>query len=127
MSATIQHDGMLVTGSVLRQSRQQVNRQLQKEGLQPALLELATFEPKLVRFVEHGGQQIAGRLALTGAPTEVVQGVFLDIVQLTLIAVQAMRRGQYEYWKDEVLGDDVRPARERWPGSSFRASERLVY
>lgn len=41
---------------------------------------------------------IAGRLALVGSPTEVVRGAYNDIMMMAFTAVQAVRRGQYEFW-----------------------------
>jgi hypothetical protein len=41
---------------------------------------------------------------LSGAPTEIVQAVSGDVLRMSLKAVQAMRRGQFEYWKADMSG-----------------------
>lgn len=64
--------------------------------------DLAEFEPALARFIAHGSETVAGRLALSGAPTELVQAVYGDVLRMSLKAVQAMRRGQFEYWKADM-------------------------
>ena len=47
---------------------------------------------------------VAGRLSLSGAPTEVVQGSHEDVLEVVLTCIQAMRRGHYALWKDTVTG-----------------------
>ena len=98
------HDGMLVTAKVLRRTSRRLGRRIKEHGLHQAHEDLAEFEPALARFIAHGCETVAGRLALSGAPTELVQAVYGDVLRMSLKAVQAMRRGQFEYWKADLNG-----------------------
>jgi hypothetical protein len=51
----------------------------------------------------------AGKLALAGAPTEVVQGVYHDVLTIVLTGIQALRRGHFELWKDTMAGSPLSP------------------
>ena len=93
-------DGMLVTDEVFEASRVAIDARCQGDGLGAVAHDLADFEPVLVRRARDACESVAGRLALAGAPSEVVQGVFDDLYQVVLTAIDATRRGQYEYWKD---------------------------
>jgi hypothetical protein len=66
---------------------------------------LAETEPDLAYFLSASAEVIAGRLALSGAPPAVTQGVFEDVMRLTLTAVEATRGGLREYWSAGLEGD----------------------
>jgi hypothetical protein len=114
------HDGMLVTNKVLRRTSRWVGRRIKEDGLHQAHNDLAEFEPALAQFIAHGCETVAGRLALSGAPTEIVQAVYGDVLRMSLKAVQAMRRGQFEYWKAEMNG----AAREEAPAGESEDEHR---
>jgi hypothetical protein len=47
---------------------------------------------------------LAGKLALSGAPTTVVQGLYNEAMAVLLSSVEAQRRGHYELWKGTIIG-----------------------
>jgi len=65
-------------------------------GLYPMLEQLAEREPALGQFVSETAMIIAGKMALSGAPTEIAQGVHEDMVALVMTCLGAVRRGTYE-------------------------------
>jgi hypothetical protein len=69
-----------------------------------ALSELALTEPALASFISTSLESLAGRLSLSGAPIEVVQGVHEDTLTVVLTCVQAIHRGHYALWKDQMTG-----------------------
>jgi hypothetical protein len=111
------HDGTLVSAKVLRRTTRRLGRCIKEHGLHQAHKDLFHFEPALARFIAHGCETVAGRLALSGAPTELVQAVYGDVLSMSLKAVQAMRRGQFEYWNADMSGltRDEAPAPETTP------------
>jgi hypothetical protein len=93
-------DGMLVEPDHIMSAVQQVGA----SGSDKFLAEIGQTEPALASFVGQNLLSIAGKLALAGAPTEVVQGVHEDALVLVLSCIQALRRGHYELWKDAMTG-----------------------
>jgi hypothetical protein len=67
-----------------------------------ALAELAQGEPTLAGFIEDRLAAVAGKLALSGAPTAAVQGVHEDVLTVVLTGIQALRRGHNSVWKDSM-------------------------
>src|SRR6516164_3805034 len=74
------------------------------KGNGQAMNEFAQAEPALASFIYEGLASVAGKLSLSGAPTELVQGSYEDVLAVVLTCVQAMRRGHYALWKDTVTG-----------------------
>jgi hypothetical protein len=74
------------------------------KGSPQALNDFAQTEPALASFIYEGLALVAGKLSLSGAPTELVQGSHEDVISLILTCVQAMRHGHYALWKDTVTG-----------------------
>ncbi len=101
-------DGMLVGQVTLLHACEEVDELAAENGAQGPIDELAAFEPTLASYIDAHCEAIAGRLALTGAPSPVVQGIYRSILLMTVSAVQAMRRGQYDYWCgfDDSEGSD---------------------
>jgi hypothetical protein len=60
----------IVRHEVLRRTSRRLCRRIKEHGLHQAHEDLAKFEPALARFIAHGCETVAGRLALSGAPTE---------------------------------------------------------
>jgi hypothetical protein len=98
--ATVANDGMLVESSFLIRAGRELARGSTAEGLAA----LARREPALAAFLAEGLAAIAGRLALSGAPPEVVQGSHEEMLALALTCVQALRRGHFELWKNTMTG-----------------------
>jgi hypothetical protein len=73
-------------------------------GNPQALDELAGREPALAAYIQEGLAAMAGKLTLSGAPTNVVQGVFNEALTLVLSSVEAQRRAHYDLWKGTTVG-----------------------
>jgi len=73
-----------------------------------ALRRLSEREPLLASFMLEKMLVIAGRLALSGAPSEVVNEIDDCIRLLVLIGIEATRLGHYELWKDCAEGEHLR-------------------
>lgn len=93
-------DSMLVDFEHIARARQDVAAQ----GTGPAMNEFAATEPALASFIFEGLAVVAGKLSLSGAPTELVQGSHEDVLAVLLTCVQALRRGHYALWKDTAVG-----------------------
>lgn len=69
---------------------------------------LKTFEkaePSLANFVNQVSLQIAGKLALSGAPPWVARGAHHDIVEACVIAYLAFKKGSFEIWNGLEMGE----------------------
>jgi hypothetical protein len=93
-------DGMLVEPRFIVVARQDVAA----KGSGQALTEYGQTEPALASFIHESLAAVAGKLSLSGAPTELVQGTHEEILAVVLTALQALRRSHYELWKDTVTG-----------------------
>jgi len=93
-------DAMLINTEFIVKARQDVA----EEGTGKSLAGFAQLEPALAGYIYESTAGIAGKMALAGAPTEVVQGSHEDMLAVILTCVQALRRGHYELWKDTVVG-----------------------
>jgi hypothetical protein len=93
-------DGMLVEPRYIVLARQDVAA----KGSGQTLTEYGQAEPALASFVHESLAAVAGKLALAGAPTELVQGTHEEVLAVVLTSLQALRRGHYELWKDTVTG-----------------------
>jgi hypothetical protein len=109
-------DSMIVDFDHIVSARKDVSA----KGSAGALNEFAEAEPALGSFIYESLAAAAGKLALSGAPNEVVQGAHEEVLDVILTCVQALRRGHYELWKDTVIGTrlaqfdtTLRPAKKR--------------
>ena len=93
-------DSMLVQHTHIVEARGQIAEQ----GHQAALEGLLEREPALAAYMSQAMATIAGKMALAGAPSEVVQGVHADVMLLMLSSLEASRAAQYELWKDSIVG-----------------------
>lgn len=93
-------DGMLVGPEHVFAARQETAA----AGLDQALAALRQSEPALAGYLAAELIAISGKLALSGAPTHLIQGAHTDLLTLILTCVQALRRGHYELWKDTLTG-----------------------
>lgn len=93
-------DSMLVQHAHIIAARGQIA----ETGHQAALEGLLEREPALAAYVSQAMATIAGKMALAGAPSEVVQGVHADVMLLMLSSLEASRAAQYELWKDSIVG-----------------------
>ncbi len=93
-------DSMLVEPAHIISARQAVAA----KGGAEALGNFGQAEPALASFIHESLATVAGKLSLSGAPTELVQGAHEDVLGIVLTSVQALRHGHYELWKDTVTG-----------------------
>ena len=93
-------DSMIVEPEYLLHARQDIAH----SGAGEALAAVGQLEPALASFIHESLATIAGKLALAGAPTELVQGSNEDVLAVVLTCVQAQRRAHYELWKDQMTG-----------------------
>jgi hypothetical protein len=93
-------DAMLVEAKYLIGARQEVAR----SGASEALAAVGQSEPALASYIHECLAAIAGKLAIIGAPTPVIQGSYEEVLAVVLTCVQALRRGHYELWKDSMTG-----------------------
>lgn len=98
-------DGMLVEAHYLGKAREETAEQ----GTGPALQELSETEPILAGFIHESLIDIAGKLALSGAPTEIVQAVHEDVLTVILICHRAVRQGHYELWAKDFVEPPLEP------------------
>jgi hypothetical protein len=91
---------MLVEPAHILNARQDIV----SKGSDDALAEFGQKEPALASFICESLAIVAGKLSLSGAPTELVQGAHEDVLGIVLTSVQALRHGHYELWKDTVTG-----------------------
>ncbi len=94
------NDAMLIEPQTIAGARTSVAEQ----GPQAALQALAKSEPALAMFVAESLATTAGRMALSGAPTGVVQGVHEDVLATVLTCVESIKRAHFELWKDTEMG-----------------------
>jgi hypothetical protein len=93
-------DSMLVEPEFLMRARQDVVQ----TGVGPALDAVGQSEPALASFIYESLAAISGKMALSGAPTSLVQGLHEEALTLVLTCIQSLRRGHYELWKDSMTG-----------------------
>jgi hypothetical protein len=93
-------DSMLVEPDYIITTREEIA----KKGTDPSFEEFGQTEPVLASFIHESLATVAGKLALSGAPTSVVQGSNEDLLGIVLTCVNALRRGRYELWKDAMTG-----------------------
>jgi hypothetical protein len=73
-------------------------------GALESLQALQEVEPSLGAFIQEALAAAAGKLALSGLPTAVVQGIHEEMLATLLACVEAVRRSHYELWKDTAVG-----------------------
>ena len=93
-------DGMLVEPKFIVRACREVARR----GGPEALAEIAKQEPALAAYLRESLAAAAGKLALSGAPTPVIQGVHEEVLTVVLTCVQALRQGHYALWSDTLTG-----------------------
>ncbi len=104
-----QPDGMLVAAKHLLAAR----KGIADPGVLPALATLSEREPVLANYIGEALAAMSGRLALSGAPTDLVRGIHQESLLVALSALEAQRAATYELWEGTtfgtLLGDLVKP------------------
>jgi hypothetical protein len=91
---------MLVEPAHIFSARQDVA----SKGNADAFAEFGAAEPALASYIIETLASVAGKLSLSGAPTELVQGSHEEVLAAILTCVEAQRRGHYELWRDTMTG-----------------------
>ncbi|MCI0458972.1 MAG: hypothetical protein L0Z62_18595 [Gemmataceae bacterium] len=104
--------------------------ELHEHGSEALWGRLLEAEPHLGNYLKHNATLVAGRLALSGAPQPVIEGVHNDLVATCAFVYLALRQGSYEIWQGTALGERLRalqrepeetPAETLEPGPSFES------
>jgi ribosomal protein L7/L12 len=96
-----------------------------EHGSDAVLQALQQAEPCLSYYLTESAARVVGKLALSGAPHEVVTGVHGDLLWTCALVYLAVRRGSYEIWQDTALGERLRvldPAAVSEPAGDTAAS-----
>ena len=93
-------DSMLVMGKHLLDARKGVA----ELGVLPALDALGEREPALAGYIGEGLASMAGKLSLSGAPTDLVRAVHSETLLLILSSLEAQRVAGYELWHGTTFG-----------------------
>jgi len=70
---------------------------------------VAAREPVLAAYIAEKMLAVSGKLALSGAPPEVVQGCYDEVANLVATSVRALWAGSDELWKGIDLAHIARP------------------
>jgi hypothetical protein len=93
-------DSMLIEPGHIVEARQDLG----ERGFAQALADLSNREPALAAYIAESMASMAGKLALSGVRTEVVQGLYNEAMAVLLSSVEAQRRGHYDLWKGTIVG-----------------------
>ncbi len=93
-------DSMLIEPSHIVAARQEVG----ERGNSTSLEDLAKREPALAAYISESMASLAGKLALSGAPSPLVQGLYNEAMAVMLASIEAQRRGIYDLWKGTIVG-----------------------
>lgn len=97
------NDATLVTSEILQAAIQK--RWFERSGCDSEFLK--EREPILAAFVSAAATEIAGKLALSGAPSEVVKGCHTDWLNLIHVAIEAIWQGHDAIWRDPGIREVV--------------------
>ena len=78
---------------------------LGRRGAEALVEDLMQSEPRLGGFLTQSATLVAGRLALSGAPQPVIEGVYGDLLGACAFVYRALRHGSYEIWQGTALGE----------------------
>ena len=113
-------DSMLIEPGHIVEARQDLG----ERGFAAALSDLSNREPALAAYISESMASLAGKLALSGAPTPVVQGLYNEALAVLLSSVEAQRRGHYDLWKGTIVGTRIEElTRARKPRKRRRRGE----
>lgn len=90
---------------------------------------IATREPVLAAYIAERMLMVSGKLALCGAPPEIVQGCYEEVAKLIATSVRVVWRASDDLWSGIDMADiGRRPsrARRRGPTRGAAASARAA-
>jgi hypothetical protein len=96
-------DSILVEPGHIVEARQDLDHR----GFPQAMADLADREPALAAYISESMASLAGKLALSGAPTPIVQGLYNEALAVLLSSVEAQRRGHFDLWKGTIVGTRI--------------------
>ena len=80
---------------------------LRRQGSHRALHELEQVEPDLTNYLLENLTDIPQRILALGGPAKASQRVFMNVQRLTLVCINALRRGHFELWKQSEAGAEL--------------------
>ena len=83
----------------------QVLARAKRGGSMKLVQELEQVEPDLTEHVLESLTTFRQRLFEIGASARQTQRLYLDVQQLVVVVITALRRGQYELWKHTEAGE----------------------
>jgi hypothetical protein len=92
-------DGMLIEPEYIVSAQEETAQQ----GNVKSFAQLKEIEPVLASFIQESLIRISGKIALTGTPASLTQGVHKDTMMVILTCIAAQKKGHYEYWKDSIM------------------------
>jgi hypothetical protein len=95
-------DSMLVEPEMIRKTLEFLREQ---GGSANVFGQFAAEEPALASYLHEALAGIAGKLALSGVPTQLVQELHEEMLSVSLASLLTLRRGHYELWKGTILGN----------------------
>jgi len=109
-------DGQLVTRDNLNSAQDAIVELVEENGPMAALLDLLELEPVLGADIQQRCSAVAGQIAVTGAPPELVRLVFESAMTTAVSAVMATRQAYYDFWSDMM---DTPANQHEDPGDPF--------
>lgn len=93
-------DSMIIEPDHIISSR----RALGESDLATAMEDLSSREPALAGYISESMASLAGKLALSGAPTPLVQGLYNEALALVVSSIEAQRRAHFDLYMGTVVG-----------------------
>src|SRR5262245_8085267 len=96
-------DSMLIEPDHIISARQSIG----ETGTPTSMEHLGEREPARAASSQRSMACLAGKLARSGAPPPLVQGLYNEAMLLILSSLEAQRRGHYDLWKDTIVGTQL--------------------
>jgi hypothetical protein len=96
----IRPDSMIVEPDHIIAARQELG----ERGFSVVFDDLRSREPALAAYIHEGMAAVAGKMALSGTDSGVVQGMFQETMALLISSIEAQRRGHYDLWRGTTVG-----------------------
>jgi len=77
---------------------------LRRLGSHQVLHELEQVEPDLTNYLLENLTDIHQRILALGGSAKASQRVFMEVQRLALVCINALRRGQFDLWKQSDAG-----------------------
>ena len=107
-------DASLVSPEILRAVVEKVSGE---SGGSEVLTRLSAREPVLGTYIVENLLVLSGKLALSGAPPDVVQACYDDMIKLVAVSVGSVWKASDDLWKGIRIRDIARAASRRRRGA----------